>query len=267
MDRVDPDEILQTLKDAFELIKGYDLSRSPAHVANLCIREASKHFRTGDPYRKAKREQNELALRTLDELKDSVLEAEDPLKTVLIMSASGNIIDLGTQDTFDFHGTFERNQERGFALDDSSLFWDRIETAETVLLIADNCGEIVFDVFLLNLLPARLSKILAVKSGPTLNDATKRDIEEINTAGIRVVETGSDGLGVMFDEISEEFKELFNSIDVVLAKGHANFETLDWVDREVFLLLQVKCDVVARRLGVKVGDMVFVSNRTLPVET
>jgi uncharacterized protein with ATP-grasp and redox domains len=236
-------------------------------VANICIREAQKHFRTEDPYRRAKEEQNELALRALCELKDSVLEADDPLKTALIMSASGNIIDLGTQDTFDFHGTFERNRERGFALDDSSPFRDRMESAETLLLVADNCGEVVFDIFLLKLLPARLSKVLAVKSGPTLNDVTIEDIRGLDTEGIRVVETGSDGLGVIFDEISEEFKELFDSADVVLAKGHANFETLDWIDREVFLLLQVKCDVVARRLGAEVGDTVFVSNRTLAAET
>jgi uncharacterized protein with ATP-grasp and redox domains len=267
MDGVDPDETLCALRDAFERIKGFDLSHSPAYVANHCIREAAKHFRSEDPYKRAKREQNELALRALDELRESVLSSDDPLKTALLMSASGNIIDLGTADTFDFHSTYKRNLQRGFALDDSPLFLKRLATAKTVLLIADNCGEIVFDVFVLNLLPGRLEKIIAAKSGPVLNDATVDDVGDLDTEGIRVVNTGSDGLGVMFQEISDEFRGLFDTSDVVISKGHANFETLDSADREVFLLLQVKCPVVADRLGVRVGDTAFVSNRRLTVET
>jgi uncharacterized protein with ATP-grasp and redox domains len=266
MDGVGPDETLRALKDAFERIKKHDLSRSPAHIANLCIREAAKYFRSRDPYEDAKREQNALGLRALDKLRDFVLSTDDPLRTALLMSASGNIIDLGTQETFDFHGTFGRNLGRGFALDDLPLFLDRLERAETVLLIADNCGEVVFDIFLLKHLPKRLTTTLALKSGPTLNDATLADVEGLDTSQLRVVETGSDGLGVMFDEISDDFRGLFDTSDVVIAKGHANFETLDNVDREVFLLLQVKCSVVANRLGARVGDTVFVSNRTLPAE-
>jgi hypothetical protein len=266
MDGVDPNTALCALNEAFETIRDMGLQVSPAHVATRCIRQTSKWFRTDDPFQRAKQEQNALANRTLDELRSQVLESDDSLKTALLMSASGNIIDLGTADTFDFHGTLKRNLERGFALDDYGRFLEKLEDASTLLLVADNCGEVVFDAFFLKLLPDHLRRIMAVKSGPVLNDVTVEDLKGVDIEGIEIMETGSDGLGVLLDEVSEGFRDIFEASDLVIAKGHANFETLDWNDREVFLLLQVKCSVVAGRLGVSVGDTVFVSNRSLPKE-
>ena len=266
MDGVSPEITLHAIKKAFERIKNYDLSHSPAFLATQCIREASRYFATDDPYRQAKKEQNELALQALDELKDMVLSSDDVVKSALLMSASGNIIDLGTQDTFDFHGTFRKNQAKGFVIDDYPLFREKLKEAKSLLLVADNCGEVVFDLFFLNILPKTIKKYIGVKSGPVLNDATVEDLKGLDVGGVQIVETGSDALGVLFDEVSEEFRTIFDSTDIVIAKGHANFETLDQVDREVFLLLQVKCSVVGKRLDAEVGDTVFVMNHNLRVD-
>ena len=46
-------------------------------------------------------------------------------------------------------------------------------------------------------------------------------------------------------------------LDVVIAKGQANYETLSEEGTKVFLLLQAKCPVIARDLGVSVGSIVL----------
>jgi uncharacterized protein with ATP-grasp and redox domains len=98
-----------------------------------------------------------------------------------------------------------------------------------------------------------------VKGGPILNDVTMKDAQDsgLDTLG-KLVSTGSDCLGISRDSCSAEFLELLDGVDIVVAKGHANFETLDQWGRDIFFLLKAKCEVVARELGVDVGDTVFV---------
>ncbi len=257
--KMDDETILDAIKEAWEYIKGLDLNYSPAYIATRSIRTGSKYFPVEDPYLDFKREHNEIALRVLEEVKERVEGAEDPLKFRLILMASGNIIDLGTQDRFDLVKTLEANFNAGFGIDHYEIFKDKLRDTKKFMLIADNAGEVVFDIYFLKKLDVE-DRILVVKSGPVLNDVTRYDLEGLDTSGIRVIETGSNALGVDFRETSEEFMEEFNSSDIVLAKGHANFETLDDAPREVFLLLQIKCQVVSRRLGKPVGTPVFALN-------
>ncbi len=251
--------ILDAIKEAWEYIKGLDLNYSPAYIATRSIRTGSKYFPVKDPYLEFKREHNLIAKKVLEEVKDRVENTSDPLKFRLILMASGNIIDLGTQDKFDLVKTLEANFDAGFGIDHYEIFKEKLSNANKFMLIADNAGEVVFDIYFLKKLDVK-EKILAVKSGPVLNDVTMYDLEDLDTEGLRVIETGSNALGVDFKEVSEEFLDEFNSSDIVLAKGHANFETLDDAPREVFLLLQIKCQVVSRRLGKPVGTPVFALN-------
>ncbi len=256
---VDDEVILDAIKDAWEYIKGLDLTYSPAYIATRSIRTGSNYFPVKDPYLNFKREHNQIALKVLEQVKDEIESADDPLKHRLILMASGNIIDLGTQDKFDLIETLENNFKRGFGIDHYDIFLEKLKNARKFLLIADNAGEVVFDIYFLQNLNVD-EKILAVKSGPVLNDVTRYDLEGLDLADIRVLETGSDALGVDFKETSDEFMAEFNSADIVLAKGHANFETLDDAPREVFLLLQIKCGVVGRKLGKPVGTPIFALN-------
>ncbi len=260
---VDEETALRAIKDSWEEIKQFGLEKSPAFVATKSIRKAKPYFPVIDPYQELKKQHNQLALNMFQEIKHLIYETDDPLKSLLIMMASGNIIDLGVHLDFDLEGTLKKNLEVGFAKDEYELFRRRLKDARSILLIADNAGEVVFDIYFLKYLSDDLKKYLAVKEGPVLNDVTVEDIKFLDTRGIEVISTGADSLGVIFDEVSKEFLEIFNSADIVIAKGHANFETLDEAEREVFLLLQVKCQVVANRTGTPVGRAVFITNHSL----
>jgi hypothetical protein len=44
---------------------------------------------------------------------------------------------------------------------------------------------------------------------------------------------------------------------MIVAKGQANYETLSGEGERLFLLLQAKCPVIGRDVGVAVGDIVL----------
>ncbi len=253
----DDETILRAIKDSWEAIKAFGLEKSPAYVATVAIRKAKRYFPVDDPYRGLKSQHNELAADMLERIKPILDSSPDPLKAALIVMASGNIIDLGVHHEFDLEGTLRRNLEEGFARNDYEYFRDRLDRASSLLLIADNAGEIVFDLHFLKSLSPGLDRYIAVKEGPILNDVTISEMSGFDTGDVKAVSTGSDGLGVIFDEVSEDFMKLFEEADIVIAKGHANFESLVDGRRDAFLILKAKCPVVAEKLGVEVGDLVF----------
>ncbi len=79
----------------------------------------------------------------------------------------------------------------------------------------------------------------------------------------KVVKTGSRFLGINFNECTEDFRQAYEEADIILAKGHANFESLVDDSRDTFLMLVAKCPVVANKLSeltgkkLNVGDPVF----------
>jgi len=123
--------------------------------------------------------------------------------------------------------------------------------------LGDNAGEIVFDRILLEELKDKEIKFV-VKGGPIINDATVEDakfagIEKI--AEIKTVSNGEPGTGPKRN--SKKFIDFLKSADVVVSKGQGNYEALSEVNANIFFLLQVKCQVIADDMGVKVGSPVM----------
>jgi len=204
-----------------------------------------------DFLREEKARQNQQALKLLHSAKDWVLRGDDPLHRAILLSVIGNIIDLGARPDYDLDSTLRSITQKGFARDDYPLLKQRLSSAKSLMLIADNAGEIVFDLFFLSLVDVP-EKILSVRAKPYLNDATEKDIESLPyTEGLRVINPGADTLGVMLDQVSKEFMELFKRVDVVIAKGQANLESLDNNGiRDIFFATMIKCQPLADIMGV-----------------
>ena len=231
---------------------------SPMDLATKAYREVRRIIGDEDFLRDEKLRQNRLALAALERLKAWVEAQPEPLKGALLLSVVGNVIDLGAKPDYDLEETLGQTLERGFFVDHWELLASRLESAKTLLLVADNAGEIVFDLYFLSLVRGP-EKFLSVRTRPYLNDVTPRDLEGLPYLdGVKVVTPGSDTLGIVLSEASEEYKNLFFSADVVLAKGQANLESLDGCGREVFYALMVKCDVISAFLGVPKDSAVLV---------
>jgi uncharacterized protein with ATP-grasp and redox domains len=125
-----------------------------------------------------------------------------------------------------------------------------------VLYLADNAGETVFDRLLSEVL--NVPVIYAVKGGPILNDATREDALSAGLGQVaEIVETGVDAPGTILSRCSEEFRQIYDEAEMVIAKGQANYETLSEQGSKVFLLLQTKCPVIARDVGVAIESIVL----------
>ncbi len=125
-----------------------------------------------------------------------------------------------------------------------------------MLFIADNAGETVFDRVLTEAL--QIPVIYAVKKYPTLNDAT---VEDAVAAGleqsVRIISNGTDAPGTILSLCSEEFLRIYKLAPIIIAKGQANYETLNNAGPKVFCLLQVKCPVIGKDINAPVGSIVI----------
>ncbi|MBN1422173.1 MAG: DUF89 family protein [Planctomycetes bacterium] len=237
-----------------------DLAQPPPVVGQLIHRQLRGMTGVEDPYRAVKDRFNEMASDMLPELSAMVEEAADPLLMALRLSIAGNIIDLGVDG-----GLTEDDARRklGEALDeplegDVEGFRKAAATARSILYVADNAGEIVFDRLLIQQLPMpRVT--LAVRGTPILNDATIADAEAAGLCDlVEVIDNGSDAPGTILGDCSEAFRQRFARADLVIAKGQGNFETLSDEAADIWFLLKVKCPVIANHIGLPLGTHALV---------
>ena len=97
-----------------------------------------------------------------------------------------------------------------------------------------------------------------VRSNPIINDAL---VEDAIICGIhkyaRIISSGCDAPGCILSLCSDEFRELYNSAELIISKGQGNYEGLSDEHRPIFFLLKAKCSVVAADIGVPQGSILL----------
>ncbi len=240
-----------------DALREVSLELSPAEISTIAIHSVSQSLNNPDPFKHIKEEHTRLALTLFPHFEQIVRSDPNPFEASIKLAASANLIDLGAREDVELMKEMEKEVGRELKKNDVRLFEQKLRTTRSILWIADNAGESVFDKLVLERLkPTELW--IGVKGGAVLNDVT---LEDAVASGLdqlgKLITTGSNCLGVLRDRCSRDFQKLLDSVDLVVAKGHANFETLDVWGREIFFLLKAKCEMVAQELGVEVGDTVF----------
>jgi hypothetical protein len=215
-----------------------------------------------DPYLAVKQESNRLALALLPAWRERLRTAANPRLTAVKMAIAGNVIDYGMNGDLTAEA-IPAELESSFAgpfHGDVAEFFATAERATEILFLADNAGELVFDRLLLELLP-REKITVVVKGGPAINDALRADATVAGLDGwVAVTDTGDDGAGIELAACSPEFQRRFARADLIIAKGQANFESLDGSGQNIFFLFKVKCAVVGQHIGQAVGTLVLHRN-------
>lgn len=234
-----------------------------AHGLHKYVREVTGN---PDPYKALKDEYNRIAETLVVELslEDKVCNSDDPFNTACRLAIAGNIIDFGLGIELDKKDVNQSVEDSltfpitGVSTDD---LWEKVESAQEIMVITDNAGEIVFDKLLMKQLP--MEKVTyVVKGGPIVNDATMEDAIEVGmTELVRVIDNGLDAQGTILEHCSKGFLEAFHSADLIISKGQANYETLsDLKDPRIFFLLRAKCKSIAKDLGCDQGAFVIKQN-------
>jgi uncharacterized protein with ATP-grasp and redox domains len=261
---IDEDTQHEVLFKLMDDVKNYSRENTPAENSTLALLKTYELIGNYDPYKDIKRQSNDLALKLYPELQKMMDESDDKLDCALRIAVAGNVIDLGINRDFDICEALRHSMEIGFSINHYKEFKDKITAAKKIMIIGDNSGEIVFDKILAEYLKTLGKDIVyVVKENPILNDTTMEDAVYTGMDKIsRVITNGSGYLGNCIQKVSKQFLEEFYESDVVLAKGQANYESLEDEDiskGKVFFLLRAKCDRVAESLGVELLDMVLLS--------
>lgn len=220
-----------------------------------------------DPYRELKEKSRKIALSFYDSIQCRIAESPHPLEFAIRCAVLGNIIDFGVKKhgILDVAEELRKIDELEFAIYDFDLFRQRLEDAFLILYIGDNVGEDVFDKALISQIRVRYPDkeiVFAVREQPVINDVTQEDAQAIGMERVaRVISSGSIYPGTILKNTTKQFQEMFQTADLIIAKGQGNFETLYGEDQDnLFFLLRAKCEKVADCLDIELGSMVLKKN-------
>ena len=204
-----------------------------------------------DPMAEIKHTSTQLALQLLPRLREIVANAASPFDAAVCLATAGNIIDYGINRDLDLskveesivsilHQPYDKEAVR--------FLKQRMDEADSILYMLDNCGEAVIDRLLME--PYKEKLIIGVRGKPVLNDVTPSDALESGIDFAPVIDTGDGTAGVSFTRSSKDFLEKLHSVDLVIAKGQGNFESMEHLfKRPVFYLFRAKCQVITTLLN------------------
>ncbi len=252
------DEALQTkiFKKVLLLLAETPITSKPPEISELVQQILRVELNDADPYAALKQSSTEEALTLLPWLQKVIQNSPNPLETALRLNVAGNIIDFGAATEFNLREDIERVLSADFGIYDLSEIIDGLAKAKTILFLADNAGETVFDKLLIEQIKKPV--FYAVKSSPVLNDATRADainagVDQVAT----IIETGNAIPGVSLDKSTPQFKQLFQKADLIISKGQGNYEMLSENPEPIYFLLKAKCALIARDLQVPLGSFVL----------
>ena len=256
-------EAMKILDDEFSYSQ---LSIVIATKIHKVIREVTHN---SDPYRAMKEREMTLARELYPELslrtevssrrrgRKLINLYNDELQSHLKLAAAANAIDF-----FREPGTIKEDIRKpvSFVVDDSEQFEAKLKNAGEVLYLADNAGELYFDLSLVKWIKQFAQVIYVVKPSPVQNDLTLENVRKSGLEGEfgKVISTGIASPGIVFSLASAQFKREFESADLIFAKGMGHYEALSELPPEgrFFYCLMAKCQPVADSLGVPINSYV-----------
>lgn len=244
-------------------------SHAGAPVVTQSIKNAlQKKFGIAEDFSKEKHYFNQMMLGLEKEIFETIKQSEDILKIAIQYAMTGNYIDFGSMHTVDeeyLQRALQESMER--KVDDDVLEALRKELAgvKRIVLLTDNCGEIVLDKLLLQVIHKLYPQVeitVMVRGGEVLNDATMKDALEVGLDKVgTVVDNGTEIAGTFLEALSAEALQILEEADVILSKGQANFETLRGCGKNIYYIFLCKCDMFANRFGVERFTGMMINDR------
>jgi len=203
-----------------------------------------------DPLREIKNDQNRKALAIYPMAKELVLKSKDPFLGAMKLAIAGNSIDAMTDVKGEAPEEIIKKWQR-LEIDSEKLkcLKERLRKTRRLVYLGDNCGEIVFDRLLIEVLLKmyHLEITFITRTLPILNDATLRDAFSMGIGEIaHITENGlPEPLpGTFLKRINSESKTLIERSDLVISKGGGNYDSLteeEGLKGKVSFLFLAKC--------------------------
>jgi len=207
-----------------------------------------------DPYWAMKEKEIAIARKLYPAMR---LRYKDNFRAHLKLAAAANAIDFFRESSI-----IKEDMKKlvNFIIDDSERFEVKLKGASKVLYLADNAGEIYFDLPLVKWMKQFVKVIYVVKPSPVQDDVTLEDIRKAGLEGKfgTIITTGIASPGIVFTLASTQFKQEFDSADLIFAKGMGHYESLSELPKQgrFFYCLMAKCKPVSDSLGVPLNSYV-----------
>lgn len=222
-------------------------------------------------YISIKRKFNQLVLSMESQIQERLNKAPDPLFESILLARIGNYIDFEAMEKVEpdtFIQLLFNYEYSDLDVETYNSFIAECSKANSFLLLADNCGEIVLDQIFVRELKKRfphLRIVVMVRGGLVSNDATIEDAQEIGLEkDCEVITNGMAVAGTVYKFLGEKEKKFMKEADVILSKGQANYESVHGSGFHVFYSFLCKCEMFSNRFQVKPLTGMFVEEKRLP---
>ena len=239
----------------------FSYSKTPPQNATPMYEDIAIYLKVEDIYKEIKRSSNLHAKKLKSRSVEILEKSSDKFKTALKIAVVGNVIDLASEVIFDLESEVENVINSNFMIDDSQLLKESLKRSKSIVYLADNVGENIFDAIFISYLKKSfdLNIYYFVRSKPIINDISFSDLDLLGDLNeyVTIVDSGVKTPGIVYDDLNKEAKSIFDSADTIISKGMGNYECLNQMSSfNIFFLLKVKCSVVARSLNEKIGDII-----------
>jgi len=256
------------IKKILEELPKIDFSHTAPYLSSKVWDIVTFYINEKNPYKKTNLFCNNELSKNYDKLKNIIDSSDNKFKTAVKLAITGNIIDFGAKNDFDYSvlndKIFEISSKK-LSIDNSNELYNKLSDSKILLYLGDNNGEIIFDKIFIEYLKITfpdLKIFFAVRGRSIINDVTKEDAINVGMDKlVEIIDNGSGYPGTDISDVNEKFKNLFYKSDVVISKGQGNFETLNDIDRDdVYFLFMAKCEVVAREINSDILGLVCLKN-------
>ena len=250
------------------VLRDEDLELSPPEYLAEFTELYERHFGTQTAFDPLKKHFNELMLTKEPEIRKRIEASEDPVATAIQAAQAGNYIDyiaLGEVDGDQLEQLLFQNGEKGLKPEVYDSFQTDLRSADSLVYITDNCGEIVVDKVLIQELKKSYPQIdvtVIVRGACVANDASMEDAVQVGLHDeAKVIGNGTRIAGTSLNRISREAKEIIDGADLIIAKGQGNYETLSGCGLNVYYMFLCKCDYFVKRFQGEYLEHMFIKEK------
>ena len=213
---------------------------------------------------------NAVLLALEDDIFSRICAAEEPLKEAIRFAMAANYIDYARISDLNEDSVAQVISAAGRSAvgeDEYALFVGKLNRAQMLVYIHDNCGEIVLDKLLIRTIKQmypRIKVVSVVRGGPIINDVTRADADMVGLGKYAYVfDSGAAIPGTYLPETNALTRAFIKNADVVIAKGLGNLETLYGEVCGAFYMFMCKCEHIAKRFKKELWQTAFVCDNKI----
>ncbi len=248
----------------FTFLAQLDFQKTNPEVIGETFAILKSHLKNDDPYYEVRKYYNMLLMDMSESIEEHIGSDEYPFYQAVKYAVIGNIIDFNPiyNRTMEEIMKFINDAEHlDFTINHVEALQKDIQEAKTLLYLGDNCGEICLDKLLIKQIKKEnpnLKVYFGVRGAAVVNDSVEADAYDVGIDEYAaIISNGDNALGTVLERTSEAFRKIFESADVVIAKGQANYECLsEYEKKKIYFLLMAKCQVIANDIGVGTNSLV-----------